>query len=142
MFYGAIVETDLIKVLKADGVDIVYINGYQNNPITSLDSIIEQMSKDDWAVRIIYNDRFGGVLISQSPGKGNRLHYHPDTDECWIILKGQYEWFIDGMGSRIVSKNDIVLVPKNIKHKITCIGNESAIRFAITKPDVEHIYEF
>ena len=37
-------------------------------------------------------------------------------------------------------KNDIVVVEKTVKHKITCIGNESGIRFAITKPDVDHVY--
>ena len=30
---------------------------------------------------------------------------------------------------------------KNTFHKITCKGSEPGIRFAITKPDVDHIYK-
>ena len=81
------------------------------------------------------------MLIKQNPGDGNRLHYHSDTDECWVILEGEWEWYIDGLGKKIVKKNDIVLVQKNVKHQITCVGNQPGIRFAITKPDVDHIYE-
>ena len=33
------------------------------------------------------------------------------------------------------------IMQKNVKHKITCIGDKPGIRFAITKPDVDHIYE-
>ena len=32
-------------------------------------------------------------------------------------------------------------IKKNIKHKIKCIGDKPGIRLAITKPDVNHIYE-
>ena len=40
-----------------------------------------------------------------------------------------------------VKKNDIVVVPKNTWHQIKCIGDQVGVRYAITKPDVEHIYE-
>ena len=26
--------------------------------------------------KVIYNERFAGVIIKQNPGEGNRLHYH------------------------------------------------------------------
>jgi quercetin dioxygenase-like cupin family protein len=56
-------------------------------------------------------------------------------------LGGTWEWYIEGEGTKKVQKDDIVLVKKNTKHKITCIGESPGIRLAITKPDVEHIYE-
>ena len=31
-------------------------------------------------------------------------------------------------------------INQNIKHKITCIGDKPGIRFAITAPDVDHVY--
>ena len=98
------------------------------------------MGTDSWAVRVVYNKRFGGVLIQQKPGEGNRLHYHPDADECWVILAGEWEWYIEGEGVKKVSVNDIVLVKEGVKHKIKCVGNEPGIRFAITAPDVNHVY--
>ena len=36
---------------------------------------------------------------------------------------------------------DLVVVKKNTWHQIKCIGNSPGVRYAITKPDVEHIYE-
>ena len=75
----------------------------------------------------------------QNPGEGNGLHYHPDADECWVILEGEYEWQISDEIQRV--KGDIVTVKANTWHKITAIGETPAARFAITKPNVDHIYE-
>ena len=133
-------DTDLIRVMSDDGVGKVDLKKYENLNTTQLGEIKKEMGDAPWAVRIIYNERFAGVLICQNPGEGNRLHYHPDADECWVIMEGEWEWFIDGMGVRNVHKDDIVLVPKNTKHLIKCIGEKPGIRFAITKPDVDHIY--
>jgi quercetin dioxygenase-like cupin family protein len=65
-----------------------------------------------WAVRIAYNELFGGVVIQQQPGEGNRKHFHPDADENWVILDGEWEWWIEGIGTQRVKKNDIIVVPK------------------------------
>ena len=91
-------------------------------------------------MRVIYNSRFAGVIIKQNPGEGNRMHYHPDADECWVILEGQYKWSIDGEEQE-VSVGDIVVVKEKTWHQITVIGDKPAARLAITKPDVDHIYE-
>ena len=81
-----------------------------------------------------------GVIFRSWPGEGNRLHYHPDSDECWVILEGEWEWYIEGIGTQRVEKDDIVVVRKGTKHLIRCVGEKPGIRFAITKPDVDHIY--
>lgn len=133
-------DTDLIQVLKKDGVDNVVVGDFENISTTNIDELNEKMGGGSWAVRLVYNDRFGGVLIRQEPGQGNRLHYHPDADECWVIMAGSWEWYIDGEGTREVSTNDIVVVKRGTEHKITCVGDEPGIRFAITAPDVDHVY--
>ncbi len=134
-------EDNVNEVLIKDGVEIVDLKNFVNKSTTSIDDVKKKFKGNTWASRIIYNERFGGVLIKQNPGEGNRLHYHADADECWVIIEGEWEWYIEGIGNKIVKKNDIVLVKKNTKHKITCIGKEPGIRFAITKPDVDHIYD-
>jgi quercetin dioxygenase-like cupin family protein len=107
----------------------------------SLSTVKEAMrNSPSWAARVAYNPLFGGVLICQMPGEGNRLHYHPDADECWVILEGEWEWYIEGEGAKRVKAHDIVVVPKGVKHKITCLGDAPGIRFAITRPDVNHVY--
>lgn len=133
-------DNNVSSVLTDDGVDRVVLEKYENHPTVSLDDIKKDMGKGSWAVRVVYNEIFGGVLICQKPGEGNRLHYHPDTDECWVIMEGELEWYIDGVGSRRVKKDDIVLVKQGTKHLIKCVGNKPGIRFAITKPDVNHVY--
>ena len=68
------------------------------------------------------------------------MHYHPDADECWVIIEGEWEWHIEGKGDCLVKKGDSVVVPKGIKHKIRK-GNIPGIRLAITAPDVNHKYD-
>jgi mannose-6-phosphate isomerase-like protein (cupin superfamily) len=133
-------DDDVANVLKDDGVDKIIINDLENAVCTNIDDLVKNMGAESWAARLVYNKRFGGVLIQQQPGEGNRLHYHPDADECWIIISGDWEWYIDGEGTKTVHKNDIIVVKQGVMHKITCIGSEPGIRFAITKPDVNHVY--
>ena len=133
-------DDDVVNVLKNDGVDKIIINDLENATTTNIDDLVNNMGAESWAARLVYNKRFGGVLIQQQPGEGNRLHYHPDADECWIIISGDWEWYIDGEGTKTVHKNDIVVVKQGVMHKIKCIGTRPGIRFAITKPDVNHVY--
>src|SRR3989339_688982 len=133
-------DNNLEHVLKSDGVSVVDAFSQINRPRTSLEEVKEQMGAPPWATRIIYNDLFGGVLICQNPGEGNRLHYHPNADECWVIMEGQWEWYIEGEGTKKVKEKDIVVVKKGTDHKITCIGDVPGIRFAVTAPDVNHVY--
>ena len=133
-------DKDVAQVLRDDGVNNVVIGDLENVSTTSMDELINLMGTGSWAVRLVYNEKFGGVMIQQQPGEGNRLHYHPDADECWVIMRGKWEWYIEGEGTNTVTKNDIVVVKKNVKHQITCIGDEPGIRFAITAPDVDHVY--
>lgn len=133
-------DDDLVNVLKKDGVPTINAFDLINLPKISIDEIKKKMGNPPWAARIIYNEAFGGVLICQNPGEGNRLHYHAEADECWVILEGAWEWFIDGVGKKRVTVGDIVSVKKGTKHHIKCVGDTPAIRFAITKPDVDHVY--
>ena len=133
-------DDDVSNVLEKDGVPKVVLFDYENKSSTNLKNIISEMGEAPWAVRIVYNEVFGGVLICQNPGEGNRLHYHHNADECWVIMQGEWEWYIEGEGTKQVAKDDIVVVKKGTPHKITCIGDEPGIRFAITRPDVDHVY--
>jgi quercetin dioxygenase-like cupin family protein len=133
-------DNDLGNVLRNDGVPVVDAFNKINLPLTSVAEIKKYMGPPPWACRVVYNEVFGGVLICQNPGEGNRLHYHPDADECWVILEGEWEWYIDGVGTQKVKVGDIVSVKKGTRHLIKCVGDEPAIRFAVTKPDVNHVY--
>ena len=137
-------DDDVQQVLKDDGIqDAILAPGHKFENLTKLNIPsfeLETGFNNSWAARVIYNERFAGVIIKQNPGEGNRLHYHPDADECWVILEGSYRWSIDGV-EQDVTVGDIVVVKEKTWHQITVIGDEPAARLAITKPDVEHIYK-
>lgn len=134
-------DDNVTNVLKDDGVATIELEAFENLTVTCLADIKKKFGAPPWAVRIVYNNRFGGVLICQNPGEGNRMHYHPDAAECWVIMEGEWEWEIDGQGTQKVKKDDIVLVPQEVRHRIKCVGDKPGIRFAVTKPDVDHIYQ-
>ena len=65
-------DTNLINVLENDGIKEVIIGDLENLSTTNVDDLREKMGSGSWAVRIIYNELFGGVLIHQRPGEKTR----------------------------------------------------------------------
>ncbi len=136
-------DSDVKNVLKDDGVpgdSLKTFHQYENTTTINLQQLRDELGMGSWAVRLTYNDRFGGVVIQQQGGEGNRKHYHPHTDENWVILDGEWEWWIEGKGTQRVATNSIVVVPKKTWHHIKCVKSPS-VRYAITQPDVLHVYE-
>ena len=135
-------DKDVNSVLKDDGVSKIDLSNFQNKTTVSIKDIQNKLGeKNSWATRVTYNKDFGGVLIQQLPGEGNRMHFHPDVAEAWYIIKGTWKWFIDKEGEKIVEEGSIINVKANTYHQITCIGNEPGLRLAITVPDVMHVYK-
>ena len=80
------------------------------------------------------------TLICQQPGEGNRLHYHPKWDEWWLILKGRWKVEIDGE-IQFATVGDMILIKSGLWHRITAAGHESAVRLAVSRYDVPHVYK-
>lgn len=136
-------DSNVKKVLAEDGLpqdSLTTFHNYENITTVNLKDLRTKLGMSSWAVRIAYNERFGGVIIQQQSGEGNRKHYHPYADENWVILDGEWEWWIEGKGTQIVKQHDIIVVPKNTWHHIKCTQGPG-VRYAITQPDVEHVYE-
>lgn len=133
-------ESNVQEILKKDGV-IASDFSQENQPISSLKEIIKlkDMSQS-WSHRIINTENNSATLISQLPGEGNRLHYHPDWNEWWYIVDGEWQWLID-QKTVVVKKGEIVFIEKGKWHKITAIGDKPAIRLAVSKDKVPHIYK-
>ena len=77
-------ETDVVKVLLEDGlvdIDWARMRKYENTLTISLEQLRKEFGMGSWAIRLAYNEDFGGVIIQQQKGEGNRKHYHPDADE-------------------------------------------------------------
>jgi quercetin dioxygenase-like cupin family protein len=139
-----IIDSDLESVLRGDGmpdVDWDTLKKYENITNISLKQLREDLGMGSWAARTTFNTNYQGVVIQQQPGEGNRKHNHPEADENWIIMDGEFEWWIDGQGTMKVKTGDIVNVAKGTWHQITCISETPAVRYAINWPDGAHIYE-
>jgi len=68
------------------------------------------------------------------------MHHHPDWDEWWYIVEGCWEWNIDGL-KKSIYQGEIVFIERNRKHQITAVGDKVAIRLAVSRYDVDHVYE-
>jgi CMP-N,N'-diacetyllegionaminic acid synthase len=133
-------ETDVPSILKRDGVQHAEFTR-ENLPINHLAEIIA--SKDNsqsWSHRLINTENNSATLISQLPSEGNRLHYHNDWNEWWYIVQGVWKWEIEGEEFE-VAQGDVVFIEKNKWHKITAVGTGPAIRLAVSRDKVAHIYK-
>ena len=132
-------EMDVPEILKKDGVHVIDFND-ENIGIAKVKEIIKHFTKKrSWSKRLVNTENNSATLICQLPGEGNRLHYHPNWNEWWYIIDGEWEWEIEGKKYKIV-KDDVVFIRKGLIHRITATGNHAAIRLAVSRGDVEHVY--
>ena len=102
--------------MRKDGV----VNNEFNQENLSVSNIDDIISKNDnkisWSHRLINTENNSATLISQIPGEGNRRHYHPNWNEWWYIIKGQWLWEIEGE-EFLINEGDVVFIEKikNIK---------------------------
>ena len=125
--------------------DILYKDGVENpdfldanHSVVNIDEIIKN-NKPSWAKRLVNTENNSATLICQRPGEGNRRHYHPSWNEWWYIVDGHWKWDIEDE-SFIVKKGDLVFIEKGKSHQIHAIGSKPAIRLAVSREDVAHVY--
>ena len=134
-----VADADRARILKQDGVMLNIMDEY-NKEITHINDIIEKYGRaSSWSYTVVNSLSTCGTLIAQMPGEGNRMHHHTDWDEWWYIVEGQWEWMIEGV-ARVVKAGDVVFINRFRKHKITAVGDKIAIRMAISRADVDHVY--
>jgi len=134
------IEVDVPTILRKDGIDFMGLFDESNKQLNNIHEIVKTMPGDkSWSQRIINTENNSATLICQLPGEGNRLHYHDNWNEWWYIVDGEWEWEIEG-AKIIVKKGDVVFIEKGRIHKIMAVGSKPAIRLAVSRQDVAHIY--
>ena len=132
-------DADRMRVLLEDGVINNNMHNY-NKEVASIDKIMAKNPDDIcWSHTLINSKSTCATLIAQMPGEGNRLHYHNNWDEWWYIVKGEWEWHVEGRNLK-VRQGDIVFIERGKLHKITACGNGQSIRLAVSREDIDHIY--
>ena len=134
-----LIEVDVPTILQKDGVMLNDFSN-ENTTINKLSNLLKDAPKDSsWSKRLINTESNSMTLIGQLPGEGNRLHYHPNWNEWWYIVQGSWKFEIDGE-EKILTENDIVFIEKGKRHRITAVGDKIAVRMAVSRADVEHVY--
>ena len=133
------VEVEVEAILKKDGVLDNNFADVNQQVVNAYELIKQNANKTSWSRRLVDTESNSATMIGQMPGEGNRRHYHPDWNEWWFILAGKWEFEIDGKAREIMT-GDVVFIEKGKIHKITAIGDQMAIRLAVSRNDVEHIY--
>ena len=133
-------DADVPNILKQDGVALSIFD-MANQGITHIPDLIEKYGRDSsWSHTLVDTESNSATLICQLSGEGNRRHHHPDWNEWWYIVEGTWQWDIEDE-VKIIKQGDLVFMPKGIRHKITAIGDKVAIRIAVSRYDVAHVYE-
>ncbi len=140
------IESDVNKILKGDGIDIVEVDNIKMQTVTRLSELKARFPVGKtWAKRVVntFNSAFfnSATLICQNKGEGCRRHKHPDCDEFWIIMSGKIKFEIgENKEPNIVSQGDIVYLPKGTAHKVIVVSDEPSIRFSISVEAMRNIY--
>ena len=133
-------DANVPNILKQDGV-VQSVFDMANQEISSVPELIEKYGREtSWSHTLVDTESNSATLICQLPGEGNRRHHHPDWNEWWFIVEGTWEWEIEGE-KKTIKQGDLVFLKKNRKHKITAIGEKVAIRIAVSRYDVAHVYD-
>jgi CMP-N,N'-diacetyllegionaminic acid synthase len=128
------------SVMNDDGVK-GNVTQKVNQPVSNVYDILDQNPKNEsWFRTIVNTENNSCTIVTQMPGEGNRLHYHAKWNEWWFILQGQWDFEIEGVVHR-VREGDLVFIEKGKRHKITAVGTTICSRLAVSRYDVEHIYE-
>ncbi|MBU2510515.1 cupin domain-containing protein [bacterium] len=133
-------DSNVPRILQMDGVSSSNFDE-SNQEVTHIPEIIENYGRNSsWSHTVVNSPSNSATLICQLPGEGNRMHHHPEWDEWWYIIEGEWEWMIEGEAKKI-KKGDVVFIERNRKHKIKAVGDSVAIRLAVSRYDVDHVYE-
>ena len=132
-------DSDVPQILRMDGVSSVVLDQCNRESVRLQDLIAKYGTDSSWSHTVVNSKSNSATLICQKPGEGNRRHYHPDWDEWWYIVLGTWVWEIEGV-EREISEGELIFIERNKVHKITARGKEAAIRLAVSRYDVVHVY--
>lgn len=80
------------------------------------------------------NERTNTVVWYVPPGEEVPAHYHPETDDTWIVLEGEGDYFLEKDVTRTISKGMVATAPKGAIHGVKAKGSTPLIFVAVSAP--------
>jgi mannose-6-phosphate isomerase-like protein (cupin superfamily) len=87
---------------------------------------------DGSTIRVLLDARAGGAANQSlaeaelAPGQETQRHYHPATEEIYVLLAGSAEMEVEGERA-FVAPGDAILIPAGARHQI--VAGEAGVRF-------------
>jgi quercetin dioxygenase-like cupin family protein len=139
-------EYDVNEILKKEGFDHIDLGNGESCEFTKLDQLLKANANyKSWAKRVIDTSNSGFFQIATfvcqtGNGEGSRKHYHPDTDEWWVVIKGIIEFSIGEDDKKFIGEpGDVIFCKKGLTHKITVLSDDPCIRLAVCVDNQETI---
>ena len=108
---------------------------------TSLKYMLERHGSDESWTEFILKDQRNfvgmGLLL---PGESTRPHWHPATNEWWVVLGGEIEYTIGSGDPFIAGKGDIVYAEAGDVHTLRTVSDEPSMRLPVM--DADYILHF
>jgi quercetin dioxygenase-like cupin family protein len=124
--------------------------GKGNKPYSTFEELAENVEKRGAPItqRVVIDDRgvanfiYGYEKNLPPINPKERGHYHPDSCEFWLIMKGQIRYPIEGQGVIIASEGDLVYVPPYTFHAPRFYGEGPACRLAMNGYyNISHLFD-
>ncbi|MEI7548116.1 MAG: cupin domain-containing protein [Actinomycetota bacterium] len=83
-----------------------------------------EMTKHRHLVGLVRTDTLHGMIQVWKPGRGNKLHKHPNVDGLWFVLAGRAVFYTDD--DQLVAElgpGESILIPRQFPHRIESIGD-------------------
>jgi len=80
------------------------------------------------------NERSNGVIWVVPPGKEVVAHYHPETDDVWVILQGSGDYYIAKGETRPIEAGMVIPAEKGDIHGVKNTGSGLLVFAAISAP--------
>jgi mannose-6-phosphate isomerase-like protein (cupin superfamily) len=73
------------------------------------------------------------VNILRPGGPDGQYHYHPNSENVYVVLGGTGRFVADGT-EYTVKKDDVVFIPAGVKHSLSARGTEALVLVEIYTP--------
>ncbi|MFA5535860.1 MAG: cupin domain-containing protein [Bacillota bacterium] len=102
----------------------------------SVEEVLKEVAGSTDAVKtVLYeNPRSNGVLWYVPPGKEVPAHYHPETDDTWIVLEGEGEYYLGNGETHPLYPGLVAVAPKEAIHGAMTTGDKPLVFVAISAP--------
>ena len=106
-----------------------------NPDFVNLKQIKKGYGESPWEHPWVRTDKIWASVLCMPPGMQTRVEYHNDTDECWMVLEGEIQWEIEGVGTIRAKPGDFVYCERGRAHRTQTVGDKPSIRLAFILPD-------